>query len=131
LNKQLAQYSSLTYINHMSSGMVSRKVEIEKMETYGEVYQEFKPTDVTKAGRVFGYIFAVRDVMVDGVVTGVATWVQRGVQTKFGFDEFGTKNSATYRVADAKAARAIANRKISERIEANRASWQRNGHKVI
>ena len=101
------------------------------METYGEVYQEFKPTDVTKAGRVFGYIFAVRDVLVDGVVTGVATWVQRGVQTKQGFDEFGTKNSTTDRVADIKAARAIANRKISDRIEANRASWLRNGHRVI
>jgi len=105
--------------------------EEEKMETYGEVYQEFKATDVTKSGRVFGYIFAVRDVMVDGVVTGVATWVQRGVQTKFGFDEFGTKNGTTDRVADIKTARAIANRKINARIEANRASWHRNGHSVI
>lgn len=101
------------------------------METYGEVYQEFKATDVNRAGRVFGYIFAVRDVMVDGVVVGVATWVQRGVQTKFGFDEFGARNSSTDRVADTKAARAIATSKIAERIEANRASWQRNGHRVI
>lgn len=101
------------------------------METYGEVYQEFKATDVDGKGRVFGYIFAVRDVMVNGVVVEVATWVQRGVQTKLGFDEFGARNSKTHRVNDVKAARAIANRTIAERIEANRASWQRNGHHVI
>lgn len=101
------------------------------METYGELYQEFKATDVDSKGRVFGYIFAVRDVMVDGVVTGVATWVQRGVQTKFGFEEFGTRNSKTHRVNDVKAARTIFNRTTAERIEANQASWKRNGHKVI
>ena len=101
------------------------------METYGELYQEFKPTDIDNKGRVFGYIFAVRDVLVDGVVTGVATWVQRGIQTKHDFKEFGTKNSTTDRVADIKTARSIASRKISDRIESNRASWQRNGHRVL
>lgn len=101
------------------------------METYGELYQEFKATDVDAKGRVFGYIFAVRDVMVNGVVTEVATWVQRGIQTKFGFEEFGTRNSKTHRVNDTKAARAIANRTIAERIEANRAKWTREKHKII
>jgi len=114
----------------MNSGMVPVS-EDDNMETYGEVYQEFKATDVTKAGRVFGYIFAVRDVLVDGVVTGVATWVQRGVQTKFGFDEFGTRSNAVDRGADIKTARALANRKIADRIETNRASWSRNGHTII
>lgn len=101
------------------------------METYGELYQDFKVTDVDSKGRVFGYIFAVRDVMIDGVVTGVATWIQRGIQTKFGFEEFGTKNGATHRVANVKEARMIANRAIAERVKANEKSWKRNGHKVV
>jgi hypothetical protein len=114
----------------MNSGTVPVSGD-EKMETYGEVYQEFKATDVSKTGRVFGYIFAVRDVMVNGVVTGVATWVQRGVQTKFGFEEFGASNSSVDRVADVKAARAIAARRIADRIESNRKKWAFKGHTVI
>lgn len=101
------------------------------METYGELYQEFKSTDVDRKGRVFGYIFAVRDVLLDGAVVGVATWTQRAVQTKHGFDEFGPKNSKTQRLPDIKAARKSFNKDIAARIENNRKSWTRNGHKII
>lgn len=101
------------------------------METYGEVYQEFKATDIDRKGRVFGYIFAARDVFVNGKVVEVATWVQRGLQTKLGFEEFGAQNSKTNRVANFKQARVTANRAIAERVEANRDNWQRNGHRII
>ncbi len=101
------------------------------METFGEIYQEFKPTDIDRKGRVFGYIFAVRDVLVNGVKVGVASWVQRGIQTRHVFDEFGTRNGAVVRVADVQAARAIAKAAISGRIAINRPAWERNGHRVI
>jgi len=67
-------------------------------ELLGESYEQFYRSDVDSKGRVFGFIFGLRNVVSDGELYGVKVkagqcyaWVQRGIETKLGFEDFGVK----------------------------------------
>jgi len=55
-------------------------------EQLGEAIEVFTRTNVDSKGRVFGYIVGLRKVLN---TNECYAWVQRGVETKEGFKDFG------------------------------------------
>ena len=97
------------------------------METLGEVYEEFLPVS-EKGGRVFGYCFGFRPVVDGGA--GVYAWCQYSAQSVHGFTDFGARQRSQ-KFDHVAAARGWFKRTMAERIEANRANWTRNGHRIV
>lgn len=64
------------------------------MEIFGETFEQFVRTDVDAKGRVFGFIVGLRNVIADNEFLKAGqccAWVQRGIQTKDGFKDFGSQ----------------------------------------
>jgi hypothetical protein len=96
-------------------------------ETLGEIYEEFNPVS-EKGARVFGYCFGFRPVVAGGA--GVYAWCQYSTQSVDGFADFG-KRQPSQKFESVAAARAWFRHTMAERIEANRAKWTRDGHRVV
>ena len=61
-------------------------------EIFGQTYEQFIRSDVDSKGRVFGFIVGLRDVVKDSEFLKAGqccAWVQRGIETKDGFKDFG------------------------------------------
>lgn len=59
----------------------------EDTEVFDDAFETFIPTN-SKDGRVFGYVVGLREVLNTGKCYA---WVQRSIQTKQGFEDFGTR----------------------------------------
>lgn len=57
-------------------------------EQLGEIVEQFIRTEQDKAGRVFGYIVGLREVLSTGECYA---WVQRAVEIKHDFKDFGPR----------------------------------------
>ena len=57
-------------------------------EQMGEIVEQFIRTEQDKAGRVFGYIVGLREVLSTGECYA---WVQRAIEVKHGFKDFGPR----------------------------------------
>lgn len=87
------------------------------IETLGESFETFIPSNTDKKGRVFGYVVGIREVIGSDECYA---WVQRSVKTSDGFTDFGVSQRSkkfaslaqakvwAYRTAKERAAREAA-----------------------
>lgn len=67
------------------NGVMAMSAATEQM---GEIVEQFVRAEQDKAGRVFGYVVGLREVLSTGECYA---WVQRAVEVKHGFKDFGPR----------------------------------------
>lgn len=82
-------------------------------ETLADSFETFIRTNIDSKGRVFGYVVGLREVVGTGEYYA---WVQRAVETKKGFEDFGvSQRSKKFR--NLQEAKSWAYRTAKERAE--------------